>query len=179
MKKLVYLAMCLAIFATITSAQTARVGKVGLGIDGVTSPNLAAKYFFTNEIAGELIVGTDMYFPGGDAPTGQTKVTGTDIWGGLSVLYHFTESDFTPYLGVEGLFETAKTGGFYVTEPDAKNSVTANIVFGGEYFFAKQFSVGVKEKVGMNFQLSRDIPKEETESYLKTGTQLTARFYFN
>jgi outer membrane protein W len=162
-----------------SSTQASKKGKIGLGLDGTNSPNLAIKYFFNNNIAMEVLAGFNLFSPGGDAAVGQTKVTGSDIRAGLALLYHFSGSEFVPYVGVDVMYETNKSGGFYTTEPDAKNSVIANLMVGGEYFPAKQFSVGIKEKLGVNVQLSRDIPKEESDLYLKTATELTLRYYFN
>jgi outer membrane protein W len=179
MKKLMGSLLAVVLFATIASAQVTKAGKIGIGVDGVTSPNLTAKYFFNENIASELTVGANIYSPGGDATTGYTKVTGSDVRVGLSLLYHFTGNEFVPYLGVEGLYETNKEGGFYTKEPDAKNDVVVSAVFGGEYFIAKQFSLGVKEKVGFDFGLSRDIPKEDSDMHIGTSTLVTAKFYFN
>ncbi|MDP4116974.1 MAG: hypothetical protein Q8903_12615 [Bacteroidota bacterium] len=179
MKKFSLSILAILLFATITSAQTAYQGKVGIGIDGVNSPNLALKYCFSDKVSSEFILGLGVYSPGGDASVGQTKVTGTDFRIGASVLYNLTQGDFIPYVGVEALYETNKSGGFYVKEPDAKNSVHASLVLGGEYFIAKQFSLGLKEKIGADIQLKRDVPKEETDFYLNTATVVTARFYFN
>jgi outer membrane protein W len=179
MKKLVMAIVLTTVLTVASFAQTDKAGKFGIGIDDVNSPNLAVKYFFSDKVASEFLVGFNLYSPGGDAPAGYTKVTGTDFRVGLSLLYHFSAGDFSPYVGVDGLFETNKTGGFYSIEPDAKNSVQANLVIGGEYFIAKQFSVGLKEKLGVDIKLSRDVPKEETDLYMNTSTVVTARFYFN
>jgi outer membrane protein W len=179
MKKYLYTLVLTALLASASFAQTDKTGKFGIGIDDVNSPNLAVKYFFNDKIATEFLVGFNLYSPGGDTPYGETKVTGTDFRVGLSLLYHFSAGDFSPYVGVDGLFETNKTGGFYTVEPDAKNSVQADLVLGGEYFIAKQFSVGLKEKIGFDIKLSRDIPKEDSDFYMNTSTVVTARFYFN
>lgn len=179
MKKFSLSMLAVLLFATITSAQTSYPGKFGIGIDGVNSPNLALKYCFTDKVSSEFILGLGVYSPGGDAVAGQTKVTGTDFRIGASVLYNLAKGDFVPYIGLEAMYETNKTGGFYVNEPDAKNSVKANLVLGGEYFLGKQFSLGLKEKLGADIQLKRDVPKEETDFYLNTATVVTARFYFN
>lgn len=186
MKKLYSTMLVLAFLVSISFAQESnsstqpnRTGKFGLGIDGISSPNLAVKYFFKNNIAMEVTAGFNLYSPGGDEFADQTKVTGTDIRFGLAFLYHFMGNNFVPYLGIDGLFESNKSGGFYVHEPDAKNSVQTNLIVGGEYFIAKQFSIGLKEKLGFDFQLSRDIPKEETEFRMNTNTIITARYYFN
>jgi len=179
MRKLLGALFVATLLVTTGFAQGTNAGKIGIGIDGVTSPNLEAKYFFTDNIASEFTFGANIYSPGGDAAQGQTKVTGTDIRVGLSVLYHFTTSTFSPYLGVEGLYETTKDAGFYVKEPDAKNYVQTNLVFGGEYFIAKQFSVGIKEKAGLLFGLSRDYPDEKSDTHFATSTYVTAKFYFN
>jgi outer membrane protein W len=179
MKKMALALFAVLLMTAITPAQNITAGKIGLGIDGVTSPNLAAKYYWTNNLSSEILLGFNLYSPGGDAVAGQTKVTGTDIRVGASLLYNFSDGDFVPYTGVEVLYNTKKVGGFYTTEPDAKNIIDANLVFGGEYFVSKHFSVGIKEKIGFEAQLSRDIPKEENDIYLNTATTVTARYYFN
>lgn len=185
MKKLLGSFVIIALLVSVSYAQegnssikTDRNRKIGLGIDGVNSPNLAAKYFITNNVALEVTAGFNLFSPGGDALAGQTKVTGSDIRAGLACLYHFEGTDFVPYIGIDGMFETNKTGGFYVVEPDPKNSLQANFILGCEYFIAKHFSIGLKEKLGVEFQLSRDIPKEETDFLMNTSSTITARYYF-
>ncbi len=180
MKKLQFILAAVIMMISVSSAQAIKPGKFGLGLDGATSsPNLAVKYFVSDKVATEFLVGFNYYSPGGDAAAGFTKVDGTDFRVGLAVLYHFNDSEFSPYVGIEGLYESSKDAGFYLLEPDAKNSIQGNLVVGGEYFIAKQFSFGLKEKFGVISQLSRDIPKEESSTSLRTATELTARFYFN
>jgi len=179
MKNLLTTISLILVMVSVSSAQVDKVGKFALGIDGVNSPNLAFKYFVSNNAALELIAGLNIYSPGGDAPTGTTKVTGSDIRAGLAFLYHFNTGDFTPYIGVDGIFKTNTAGGFFAVEDDAKNSIDAGLIVGGEYFLAKQFSIGIKERLGFDFQLSRDIPKEETDLLINTSTIVTARYYFN
>ncbi len=155
-------------------------GKIGLGIDGITgSPNLLMKYFFNNQFAGQLIVGADIDSPGGDAPAGQQKVTGLTLRGGLSLLYHLTQDQVSPYVGVEGVFRNARQAGFFAIEPDPQNTVIVAAVLGGEYFPNEQFSFGIKHALGVAIEMSRDIPKEETDIRFSTSTLVTGRFYFN
>ena len=98
--------------------------KIGLGVDGISgSPNLLVKVFLSKEVAAQVIVGVSIDSPGGSAPAGFTKVTGTELRGGLSLLYHLTNDQVSPYVGAEAIFQTAKNAGFFATEPDAKNSV--------------------------------------------------------
>jgi hypothetical protein len=179
MKKMTLAIFAILLMTALTPAQNISAGKIGLGIDGVTSPNLAGKYYWTNNLSSEILLGFNLYSPGGDAAVGQTKVTGTDFRIGASLLYNFGTGDFVPYTGVEVLYNTKKAGGFYTVEPDAKNIIDANLVLGGEYFVAKHFSVGIKESFGLEAQLKRDIPKEENDIYLNTATTVTARYYFN
>ncbi len=179
----------LCVFAsTITLAQVTlslgntnlHAGKIGLGIDGITgSPNLLLKYFFNNQVAGQIIAGFEVHSPGGNAPTGQTKVTGTTFRGGFSLLYHLTQDQVSPYIGVEGVFQTAKAAGFYVLKPDPKNSIIGGAVFGAEYFFNEKFTLGIKQSLGLDLQLKRDIPKEARDITFNTATLVTGRFYFN
>ncbi|MEJ5350869.1 MAG: outer membrane beta-barrel protein [Melioribacteraceae bacterium] len=179
MKKLTYFfAVALLLASTSLFAQDSNQGKFGLGIDGVDSPNLLAKYYVSDEFATEFMLGFDIYSPGGDAPRGQTKVTGTAFRVGLDGLYNFKVGKVTPYIGAEVLYQNMKEGGFFAVEPDAKSELFANLVLGAEYFIDNHFSFGIKHRIGADIKFSRDIPKEETDTYFKTSTQLTARFYF-
>lgn len=155
-------------------------GKIGLGLDGITgSPNLLLKYFFNNQLAGQVIFGFDLDSPGGDAPAGQKKVTGTTFRGGMAFLYHLTQDQVSPYLGVEGIFQSEMPGGFYLNEPDRKNSMIVAAVLGGEYFMNEKFSLGIKHSLGAEIRMKRDRPKEETDLRFSTSTLVTGRFYFN
>ncbi|MFN0156582.1 MAG: hypothetical protein ACKVRP_00755 [Bacteroidota bacterium] len=155
-------------------------GKIGLGLDGITgSPNFLLKYFFNNQFAGQLILGADVDSPGGDAPAGQTKVTGITMRAGASLLYHLTQDQVSPYIGVEGIFQNATQAGFYAIEPDAKNTIIVAAILGGEYFPNEQFSLGIKHALGVAMEMSRDLPKEETDIRFSTSTLVTGRFYFN
>jgi len=155
-------------------------GKTGLGIDGITgSPNLLLKYFFTPQLAGQVIAGFELDSRGGSAPLGQTKVTGTTIRGGISILYHLSQMQVSPYVGGEGIFQTKKSAGFFVTEPDPENSITVSGVLGAEYFMNEKFSLGIKHSLGVDVQLSRDVPAEQTDAKFSTSTVVTGRFYFN
>ncbi len=179
MKKLASLVVVLFLASSLSFAQNIHQGKIGVGLDDVNSPNLLLKYFFSDNFAGQVVVGFDLTSLGGDEPAGMTKVNGTDFRIGLGGLYHFNLDKVSPYFGVEALFGTHKDAGFYVTEPDAKNYILANIVLGGEYFLNEKFSLGIKQTLGFDFELSRDIPKEETNFFFNTGTVFTGRFYFN
>jgi len=181
MKK-TFLVIALLLLTTIGYSQDyPGKGKIGLGIDGInSSPNFLLKYFVSDNLALQVIVGTDLDFPGGDDSTGITKVNGTTFRGGLSCIYHFTKKRISPYLGVEGIFQTKKESGYYVigSEPDAKNSLTAGIIFGGEFFVDKNFSVGIKESINADIGFKRDIPMEKSDVKINTNTALTARYYF-
>jgi outer membrane protein W len=155
-------------------------GKVGLGLDGISgSPNLLLKYFFTSRFAGEVILGAAIDARGGEAAAGQTKVTGTTLRGGIGLLYHLMEEQVSPYVGVEALVQTDKPAGFYTQVPDAKTTVTAVLVLGGEYFLNERFSFGIKQSLGAEFGLKRDVPRENTDVKFATATFVTGRFYFN
>jgi hypothetical protein len=172
--------IALVLFAATSLAQSPiHAGKVGIGIDGVTSPNLLLKYFFNNQLAGQVIIGAEVDSPGGDAPLGQTKVTGTTFRGGISLLYHLLQAQVSPYIGVEGVFQSAQAAGFYVQEPDRKSSVQGGVVLGGEYFIHDQFTLGIRQLLGLDVQLKRDNPTEETRVRFATSTDVTGRFYFN
>ena len=172
--------IALLFLGTISFAQTPiHAGKVGLGIDGVSSPNLILKYFFNNQLAGQVIVGVEFDSPGGDAPLGLTKVTGTTFRGGLSFLYHLTQTQMSTYIGVEGIFQSAQMAGFYVQEPDRKSSIMGGVVLGGEYFIHDQFTLGIKQMLGLDVQLKRDNPAESSDVRFATSTVVTGRFYFD
>lgn len=155
-------------------------GKIGVGIDGLTgSPNLLMKYFANNQLALQVIVGLDIDQPGGSAPLGTTKVTGLAVRGGLSLLVHLMQNQVSPYVGLEGMFQYVKQGGFYTTVNDPKNSVLGSILFGGECFINERFTVGIRQSIGVDVQLKRDIPHEETDITIATSTLISGRFYFN
>ena len=155
-------------------------GKIGLGIDGIIgSPNLLMKYFFNNQFAMQVIGGFDLDMPGGTAPTGATKVNGMILRGGLSLLIHLTQDRLSPYIGVEGIFQYEKEGGFFVAAPDPKNTIVAGGVVGGEFFIDERFTLGIKQSLGAEVELKRDVPKEETNIKFSTSTVVTGRFFFN
>jgi outer membrane protein W len=155
-------------------------GKIGLGVDGITgSPNLLLKYFFNNQLAMQVIVGLDLDVPGGTTPQNYTKVTGMAIRGGLSIIYHLTQDQVSPYVGVEGIYQHEKTAGFFLIPLDPKNSFIGSGVLGAEFFINERFTLGIKHNLGMSVQLKRDLPKEETTIKFNTATLVTGRFYFN
>lgn len=165
---------------TLNIGPNLHAGKIGLGLDGITgSPNLLMKYFFNNQLAGELIVGAAIDSRGGDAPAGQVKVTGKTLRGGVGIIYHFLQEQVSPYIGVEALFQNDRPAGFYALEPDAKNTVLAALVLGGEYFMNERFSFGIKHSLGAEFGLKRDVPRENTDTRFSTATLVTGRFYLN
>lgn len=156
-------------------------GKLGLGIDGInTSPNFLLKYYLSDKVAGQVIIGTDLEFPGGEDVTGKTKENGTTLRGGLSLVYHFTKTRLSPFIGVEGIYQYKKEAGYYDigSEPDGKSSITTGIIFGGEFFIDKKFSLGIKESINADIGFKRDKPEEKSNVKLGTNTVLTARYYF-
>jgi hypothetical protein len=155
-------------------------GKIGLGLDGITgSPNLLLKYFFNNRLAMQVIAGMELDVPGGSPPLGYTKVTGLTVRGGVGILLHLTQDQVSPYVGIEGIFQYAKSGGFYLVVEDPKNSILASGVLGAEFFLNERFSVGIKQNLGIDVQLKRDTPSEDTDIKFSTSTLVTGRFYFN
>jgi hypothetical protein len=98
----------------------------------------------------------------------------------LSLLYHITNDQVSPYVGVEGIYETQRDAGFYFPkEPDYTNSILAGAVLGGEYFIIEKFSLGIKHTLGVDVQLKRDQPAENSRVRFATSTLMTGRFYFN
>lgn len=183
MMPLLLLCFCSPLLAQeSTSGQPSylHTGKVGIGVDGLTgSPNLLVKYFANNQLALQLIAGMELYQPGGSAQAGTTKVTGVTLRGGLSVLFHLSQQQLSPFVGVEGVFQYEKAAGFYATPPDPKNSIAGSVLFGAEYFVTERFSAGIRQSIGVDVRLKRDVPKEETDITLQTSTMLSGRFYFN
>jgi hypothetical protein len=125
------------------------------------------------------VVGAAIDSRGGDAPAGQTKVTGTTLRGGFAMLYHLMEEQVSPYVGVEAVVQSEKPAGVYLQAPDSRTTVTAAILLGGEYFMNERFSVGIKHALGAEFGLKRDVPQENTDVKIATSTLVTGRFYFN
>ena len=155
-------------------------GKTGLGIDGIAgSPNLLLKVFFSSQVAGQVILGVSIDSPGGSAPVGFTKVTGTELRGGLSLIFHMTNDQVSPYVGIECIYQAMNEWGFFTREPDVKSSIQAGAIFGAEYFIIERFSLGIKQSLGADVEFKRDVPKEETDVKFATATVMTGRFYFN
>jgi hypothetical protein len=185
--RLLWIGGCLVLAAALVPAQVTlnigpnlHGGKIGVGLDGITgSPNLLMKYFFTNRLAGELLVGGAIELPGGEPAANQIKVNGVTYRGGIGLVYHFLEEQVSPYAGVEVQFESETSAGFYTQEPDPRKSVLANVVLGGEYFMNERFSLGIKQTLGAEFTLERDVPAEPSSTLLATSTLVTGRFYFN
>ncbi len=173
-------AIVLIISSTNIFAQSGRAGKFGVGIDNISSsPNLLFKYYASDNFSMDFIVGADLKFLGEDASAGQTKVDGYNLRFGLAGSYHFNIDKLSPYLGLQAMYGINQDAGYYTLEPDPKSSLSTGLIFGADYFLFEKFSVGIKQNLGFDFQLSRDIPKEETDVLMNTKTELTARFYFN
>lgn len=169
----------LLLAGTSIFAQSSRAGKFGVGLDNISSsPNLMFKYYASDNFSMDFIVGADLKFLGEDAPVGETKVDGYNLRFGLAGSYHFNIDKVSPYLGLQAMYGINQDAGYYVVEPDPKNSLKVGLIFGADYFLFEKFSVGIKQNLGFDFQLSRDIPKEETDVLMNTKTELTARFYF-
>ena len=161
------------------SAQSLKKGKFGIGIDGVeTSTNFAAKYYFTDQFALEAIGWFDMNSPNEETPAGKIKVDGINYVAGMDALYHFEMGNFTPYVGVETLFQSDKAGGFFEQEPGVKTKLLTGIVLGTEYFIGEHFSIGLKERIDTEFGLSRSAINENNNGHISTKGEITGRFYF-
>ena len=188
MKKLLLLLVtCVAVLQCSHGQDSLRLrpvylhsGKIGLGLEGITgSPNLLMKCFLNNQLAIQVLFGIELDLPGGSTPSGLTKVNGLTARGGLSLLVHLTQDQVSPYVGVEGAFQSAKAGGFFTVVPDPKNSFIGSGVLGAEYFINERFTIGIKQALGAEVSLKRDTPHEETEIKFNTSTVFTGRFYFN
>ncbi len=178
-KSIIFAAMLLFL-STNVFPQSGRAGKFGVGIDDITSsPNLLFRYYITDQFSMNLITGVNLEFPGEDAPQGTTKLDGYNLRFGLGGMYHFNVDKLSPYLGLEAIYGIKQNAGFYTVEPDPKNSVKLGLVLGADYFLFEKFSLGIKQNLNFDFQLSRDIPVEETDMLINTTTQFTARYYFN
>ncbi|MEW6508875.1 MAG: hypothetical protein AB1432_14130 [Bacteroidota bacterium] len=177
--KSIIFVLVLLIIGTNSYAQASRVGKFGVGLDNISSsPNLMFKYYASDNFSLDFIAGADLKFLGDDAPLGQSKVDGYNLRFGLEGSYHFNVDKVSPYLGLQAMYGINQDAGYYTIEPDPKNSLKLGLILGADYFLSEKFSVGIKQNLGFDFQLSRDIPKEETDVLMNTKTELTARFYF-
>jgi len=154
-------------------------GKAGFGIDGVTSPNILFRYYFTDRLACEVTAGFGYEQPSGAPSAGQVEVNGMEFRGGFGVLYHLTGGPLTPYVGGAGFIRSEQQAGFYTQKPDPKLSVQAGFLFGADYFFERWFSLGVKQFLGADFRLSRDVPDEESTIAAGAETWFTARYFFD
>lgn len=178
-KSIIFAAM-LILFSTNMFSQTGRAGKFGVGVDDITSsPNFLFKYYVSDQFSMNLITGVNLEFLGEDAPAGSTKLDGYNLRFGLGGMYHFNLDKLSPYLGLEAIYGIKQNAGYYTVEPDPKNSVTLGLVLGADYFLFEKFSLGIKQNLNFDLQLSRDIPVEETDMLINTTTQFTARYYFN
>lgn len=179
-RSVIILATLLLTSVFMPAQVTHHSGKLGVGIDGIsTSPNFLFKYYLTDNFAMNYIAGLNLEFKGEDPPSGQTKVDGYDIRLGLAGLYHFNQNRVSPYVGIEAIYNIKQSAGFYEIEPDPKSILSTGLILGADYFLFDQFTLGLKQNLNFNFSLSRDIPAEETDVYINTTTQLTARYYFN
>ena len=178
-KLLVTIVLGIMILSITAPAQNLKKGKFGLGIDGVESTTrFAAKYYLTDEFAMEAIGWFDMNSPNTETPAGQQKFDGVNYVIGLDALYHFDMEKFSPYLGVEALFNSDKPGGFFIAEPGVRNDLQVGIVLGVEYFISNSFSIGVKEKIDTEFRLSNKSAYQNSSRHIGTKGEITGRFYF-
>lgn len=177
--KSLIVALVLLLTGTSIFAQSGRANKFGVGLENISSsPNLMFKYYASDNFSMDFILGADLKFLGADAPVGQTKVDGYNLRFGLAGSYYFNVDKVSPYLGLQAMLGIKQDAGYYDVEPDPKNNLMIGLIFGADYFLVEKFSVGIKQNLGFDFQLSRDIPKEETDVLMNTKTELTARFYF-
>ena len=166
------------VFISSIFPQEKREGKIGVGLDGVNTSNMILKYFNSDEVAYELILGMDFYKIGSDSAEKQHNEKGKEFTSGVSVLYHFSESAFSPLFGLEGLYHFRDQIFNYDNKESAKHSFKCGVILGGEYFMAKQFSIGIKEKIYFGFGLPES-KSEGSDLRCKTYSCVTARFYFN
>lgn len=157
-----------------------RQGLVGFGIDGsLSSGNFIVSLNPSSNLAIELQGGLSLDSYDVEAGPGQVSVDGLGYQAGLGLFYHPFPSVVSPYFGVEGMFISRTEAGIFPedAEPDPLNSVQGNLVFGLEYFVHPVLSVGIKNSLGMTFDLERDLPAETAATHFNTNTKLTGRFY--
>lgn len=152
-------------------------GKTGFGIDGVTSPNFIFRYHFDRSISMEVLAGFGYEQPEGTAGVGEQEVNGLDYRAGIFVLYHLTSGPLVPYVGGGGVFHSSRSAGFYAQKPDPTNSIQAGAIFGADYFLHQQFALGVKQFLGVDIRLKRDVPPADGTIAFGTGTWFTARYF--
>ena len=166
------------IMSSMVYAQAKREDKIGIGADVLNSTNIVMKYYSNDMLAYEMTIGADLYKIGSDSLVNNFKKDGIEFNGGIAVLYHLSESEFSPYFGIEGVYYFKNRNGNLDNKESARNTVKGNFIFGGEYFIAKQFSIGIKEKICLGFGLPNN-SHEGSDLRLNTNSYLTARFYFN
>lgn len=187
MLRRVILAACALLFATTpVLAQDASAvlhkGKIGLGLDGIAgSSDYLLKYFLTDALAAQLMVGYNAQWLGGDAATGTEKVNGSDMRIGVGAVHHMMFDRVSPYMGARVAYRSQRNAGFAATgaAPDSKNSLVFGIVVGAEAFLLDRFSLGVQAGLDMDIAMKRSKPPEASATTLGTSTLFTARYYFN
>jgi outer membrane protein len=128
----------------------------GLSIDDKVVPELDITYFFTRNIAAELILGVTKH-----SITGTGTLSGLDVGSAwllpptLTLQYHFTDfGPFKPYIGA-GVNYTVffsqsagntPLGGLAVTQLNVTNSFGAAVQFGFDYMLDRHWGLNVDVK---------------------------------
>ena len=124
------------IFAVEISAQTSRVGKIGIGYSGNLSSysnELGMSIFATNSISVEPQIGFQSI---------DIEDNSATAWKlGLGVLFRINNFVVTPYVGARFKYNTVSGG------DESYSDLILSAVFGGEYFVSEWFSVGAEMKL--------------------------------
>lgn len=139
--------MRLRIIAAVTPSSSYDLSGSDVKVSTSVVPELDFSYFFTKNIAAELILGTTHHNVKLDSKTASTKLG--KVWAlppTLSLQYHFNGAKFNPYLGV-GINYTI----FYGVKDDAaelsyKNKAGFSTQAGFDYQISKKLFLNVDIK---------------------------------
>jgi outer membrane protein len=139
--------MRLRIIAAVPPSSSYDLSGSDVKVSTSVVPELDFSYFFTKNIAAELILGTTHHNVKLDSKTASTKLG--KVWAlppTLSLQYHFNGAKFNPYLGV-GINYTI----FYGVKDDAaelsyKNKAGFSTQAGFDYQISKKFFLNVDIK---------------------------------
>jgi len=99
---------------------------------------------------------------------------GTDLHFGVMPKYYFSDTKVSPFIGLRAaLLRATPSGGAGVTD------WLFGLSFGGEYFFDKNFSVGVESQLNYTISDERSMRYGNPgKSNLNTATAVYASIYF-
>ncbi len=101
--------------------------------------------------------------------------TGTKYGFGLTLRgYLKTPKTFSPYIGARGLLAMVD-----ITDGDSVADIVAGVLFGGEYFFSKNFSVAIEGQMNASFSEEKSTQfGNPGNTNMNTATVIVANVYF-